>query len=105
MLPNWPGRINGNDGHNRIASFLTMDIQRAPDWGRLVLGQVNDIIAGHKDCWEMAMNAYILKLSKEKCEISPVYEEYGEGSVCVSIEDLQQALCAWIKQIDASLNQ
>lgn len=104
MTPDWPGRIVGEDGHDRIAAFLVMDIQNAPDWGRMVLGNVDDVMAGRKGGWEMAMNAYILKVGAKQSEIAPVYEEQGEKSVFVSTGDVRLALVAWIKQSDNSGN-
>ncbi|OSQ49063.1 hypothetical protein [Thalassospira alkalitolerans] len=100
--PDWPGRIVGDDGHDRIAACLVMDIQNAPDWARVVLGHVDDVINGRVSHQDVVMNAYILKIDPAICEIAPAYEEHGEDVVWVPTAEFRAALVAWIDQIDNS---
>ncbi len=100
QTPDWSGRIMDDHGHDRIAACLVLDIQNAPDWARMILDTINDVIAGHKDGWEMAMNAYQLTVGAEQSEIAPVYEEQNEKSLIVATKDLREALIAWIQQIE-----
>ncbi len=102
MVPDWPGRIVGDEGHDRIAACLVLDIQNAPEWAQIVLDRVDAIINGSEDHWEMAMNAYILKMDAAICEIDPAYEEQDEEIVWVPSLEFRAALVAWIKQIDQS---
>ena len=102
MVPDWPGRIVGDEGHDRIAACLVMDIQNAPDWARTVLDRINDVMNGRESHWEMAMNAYILKFDPAICEIAPVYEEHGEKIVWVRSSEFREALTSWIDKINKS---
>lgn len=99
QTPHWPGRITDDQGHDRIAACLVLDIQNAPDWAKRVLESINEVIAGHEDDWEMTMNAYELTVGAEQSEIAPVYEEQGEKRLVVATRDLRDALIAWIQQI------
>ena len=101
-VPDWPGKVAGDTGHDRIAACLVMDIQRAADWAHSVLSHVRDVQEGGEDHWEMAMNAYVLRIGPAVCEIAPLYEEYGEKVVHVPTDEFRQALVAWINQIEGS---
>lgn len=102
MIPDWPGRIVGDEGHDRIAACLVVDIQNAPEWAQNVLDRVDAVINGREDHWEMAMNAYILKMDQTICEIALAYEEQGEEIVWVPTLEFRAALVAWIRQMDQS---
>lgn len=98
-VPDWPGKVAGNAGHDRIAACLVMDIQRAADWAHIVLSHVRDVQEGGEDHWEMAMNAYMLSVGPQTTDIAPVYEEAGEVTVSVQTSELCVALQAWCQQI------
>lgn len=100
FIPDWPGRVAGDERHDRIAALLVLDVQAVPDWAGQVLGHVDDALSGKSAGWEMAMNAYILTVGAEVSDISPVYDETGEPSVQVKTQELRRALVAWCKQID-----
>ena len=94
-VPDWPGKVAGDAGHDRIAAVLVMDIQRAPDWANTVLSHLCNVQEGVEDHWEMAMNAYILKAGRKTSAIEPAYAEADEAVVTVRTGDLILALEAW----------
>jgi hypothetical protein len=94
-VPDWPGKVAGDAGHDRIAAVLVMDIQRAPDWANTVLSHLRNVQEGVEDHWEMAMNAYILKAERKTSAIEPAYAEADEAVVTVRTRDLILALEAW----------
>ncbi|MBX2832041.1 MAG: hypothetical protein KTR23_13015 [Rhodospirillales bacterium] len=98
-VPDWPGRIAGDEGHDRIAACLVLDIQRAQQWGKQVLSHVENVQDGGESHWEMGMNAYMLHVRRETTDISPVYEETGDPAITVQTADLRKALVAWCQQI------
>lgn len=98
-LPDWPGKVADDPGHDRIAACLMMDIGRAAQWAAEVLLQVGRVRQGLERSWEMAMNACILKVGPETTEIAPVYDESGESPVTVRTEDLEAALRVWISKL------
>ncbi|NIY75781.1 hypothetical protein HED22_09005 [Thalassospira sp. HF15] len=100
--PDWPGKVAGEVGHDRIAACLVMDIQCAAHWGVEVLSHVDHVRQGVEASWEMAMNAYILKVGPETSDILPVYDESGESPVTVRTADLEVALRAWISRLSES---
>ncbi len=100
MEPDWAGKTPGNEGHDRIAACLVMDIQHAPGWANTVLQSIDDVMAGRSRGWEMSMNAYVLDVGPANTDIEPVYEEQGEETVAVLTADLRCALVAWIEQIE-----
>lgn len=103
-VPDWPGRIAGDAGHDRIAACLTLDVQRAPDWAKNVLTQINHVLDGTQSHWDMGMNAYMLKVKVQQTEILPIYEESGEATITVKTADLRDALSAWCEQIAPPLD-
>lgn len=102
LKPDWPGRIAGDEGHDRIAACLFLDIQAVPEAAKMVLGRIDDVKAGSAREHKLAMNAYILRIEPAVCEIAPLYEEYGEKVVHVPTDEFRQALVAWISQIEGS---
>ena len=100
FVPDWPGRIVGNAGHDQICAVLVFDVQAVPDWAGQVLAKVEDVISGKSTGWEMAMNAHILNVGMAVSDISPVYDDAGDPSVQVKTQELRAALVAWCKQID-----
>jgi len=100
FIPDWPGKIAGDEVHDRISALLVLDVQAVPDWAGQVLTKIEDVISGKSTGWEMAMNAYILNVGAEVSDISPVYDETGEPSLQVKTQELHTALVAWCKQID-----
>ncbi|BDW97773.1 hypothetical protein MACH10_34580 [Thalassospira tepidiphila] len=101
-LPDWPGKVDGDPGHDRIAACLVMDIGRADQWASEVLLHVGKVRQGLEPSWEMAMNAYILKVGPDTTDIAPVYDEAGESPVTVRTDDLEAALRAWISKLPES---
>jgi hypothetical protein len=97
--PNWPGRIVGDEGHDRIAACLVLDFQRAPAWCEQALAEIEDVLSGRQQAWDMGMNAYMVKVRRSETEILPVYEETGEPTVTVKTRDLHSALDWWRKQM------
>lgn len=98
-VPDWPDRTPGDEGHERIAACLVMDVQHAAGWANTLLQSIDDVMVGRSSCWEMAMNAYVLDVGPVNTDIEPVYEEQGEETVTVLTADLRCALVAWIEQI------
>lgn len=101
-VPDWQGKISDDPAHERIAAVLVMDIARAADWARAMLGHVTNVRDGVEPHWEMAMNAYILKVGQTQTEIVPVYDETNEPDVLVKTDDLHSALQAWCAQLPKS---
>ncbi len=102
IVPEWSGKIVGDDGHDRIAACLALDFQNAPGWCKQALSQIDNVISGREKGWDIAMNAYMLKVRADESEILPVYEETGEPGVIVKTADLRGALMAWSERIAQS---
>ena len=98
-LPDWPGKVTDDPGHDRIAACLVMDIGRADQWAAEVLSHVGKVRQDLEASWEMAMNAYIINVGPDMTEIAPVYDEAGESPVTVRTDDLELALHAWISRL------
>lgn len=101
-VPDWPGKVVGDVGHDRIAACLVLDIARASQWAHEVLSHVGRVREGVDASWEMAMNAYILKVGPDTSDILPVYDEADESPVTVRTADLEAALTAWISKLSES---
>lgn len=104
LKPDWPGRIAGNEGHDRIAACLTLDIQTAPEAAQMVLEHLDDVTAGRVAQQKLVMNAYVLEIAPERCVIAPLYPEHGEKTLQVGTEEFRTALMAWINQIASHLD-
>ena len=102
--PDWPGKIAGDEGHDRIAACLVLDIQTVPEAAEMVLGHIDDVVSGRAERQKLVMNAYVLEIAPTICMIAPLYEEQGEKAVRVQTEDLRKALLAWIRQIASPLD-
>ena len=101
LTPQWPGKIAGDEGHERIAACLVLDIQTVPALARTVLGQIDDVVSGRLSPQKLVMNAYVLQIDRLVCEIASLYEEQGEATITVDTKTFRRALEAWIAQIEA----
>ncbi|MEQ8390252.1 MAG: hypothetical protein RIB30_04615 [Thalassospira sp.] len=100
LKPDWPSRIAGDEGHERIAACLVSDIQSVPEAAKMVLGHIDEVSAGRASHQKLVMNAYVLTIQSSVCEIAPLYKEQGEKVVNVPTTEFRAALVAWISQIN-----
>lgn len=99
VSPDWPGKRAGDEGHDRIAACLVLDIQTVPQAAEMVLGHIDDVIARRAEPQKLVMNAYILEIAPVVSVIAPLYDEQGEKPVQVPTGELRKAVMAWIDQI------
>jgi hypothetical protein len=95
----WPRKGVNDRARDLIAAFLTMDIQRSPDWARELLARIADVKTGALPSWERVGNAYRLRLSAEGALIEDLVDPTGAPQ-CLPLEELEAAVEAWIEALD-----
>ncbi|MCC9620930.1 hypothetical protein LPB41_04420 [Thalassospira sp. MA62] len=103
--PGWPGKKDGDPAYDRIAACLATDIQTVPEKAEWVLNEIAAVQNGSAASWEMAMNAYMLKVGPKITDIVPVYEETGETAISVPTNEFRRALEAWHALISQSSDE
>lgn len=91
----WPGRLRDNPAHDLITAYLTIDIQKNPQWSEELLRKTREVKSGHIPSWERIGNAYCLRLFPDHVEIEEDYAEEPGEPVNVSIDDFEAAAAAW----------
>ena len=94
----WPREGANDRARDLIAAFLTMDIQRSPDWARELLARIADVKTGALPSWERVGNAYRLRLSAEGALIEDLVDPAGAPQR-LPLEELEAAVEAWIEAI------
>jgi hypothetical protein len=95
----WPRKGVNDRARDLIAAFLTMDIQRSPDWARELLARIADVKTGALPSWERVGNAYRLRLSAEGALIEDLVDPTGAPQR-LPLEELEAAVEAWIEALD-----
>jgi hypothetical protein len=94
----WPGRRVNDPGHDRVAAFLVMDIQRSPQWSVDLHAKIDEVKNGARASWERIGNAYRLRLSAAGAWIEDLVDQTSVPQ-CVSLEEFEAAVNAWTKAI------
>lgn len=94
----WPGRRAGDAAHDRVAAFLTLDIQRSPDWAEDLGARIAQVRSGALPSWERIGNAYRLALSAEGAVIEDLVDTASSPQQ-VSLDELAAAVAAWLAAI------
>ena len=95
----WPGRIQGDPSHDLIIAYLTIDIQKSPQWAEELLQKITTIKSNQISSWERAGNAYCLHLYPDHVEIEDDYAEESGELVKIPLDDFVAAVKAWQKII------
>ncbi|HEY0095325.1 MAG TPA: hypothetical protein VGB96_13415 [Archangium sp.] len=91
----WKGRRAGDPAHERLAAFLTMDIQRSPVWARELAEKVAAVRAGELASWERLGNVYRLFLSPEGALLEDLVGPDSRPER-VPLAELEDAVRAWL---------
>lgn len=94
----WPGRRAGDAAHDRVAAFLTMDVQRSPAWAEGLRSKIEEVRSGALPSWERIGNAYVLTLSPEGAVIEDLVDTASSPEK-VSLDELAAAVVEWIRYI------
>jgi hypothetical protein len=94
----WPGRRIGDPAHDRVAAFLTLDIQRDREAALDLASRIDAVRAGALPSWERVGNAYHLRLSPERARIEDVVDGTSR-SESVPVDELAAAVTAWIASL------
>ena len=95
----WPGRRTNDPAHDMLVAFLVMDIQRNPDWARVLADRLEQVKTGKLPVWERLGNAYRLELSWKGALIEDLVDEDSAAQE-ITLEDFSKAVEAWIKTIE-----
>ena len=90
----WPGHNPANPAHQRLAEFLTLDIQTSPAWTAQLVDQLEAIATEKIDRWQRVGNAFCLTLSATGGELRDLVQA-DRPPVYLSIEELRSAAQAW----------
>lgn len=97
----WKGRRAGDSAHERVASFLVMDIQRSPAWARELAEKVAEVRAGRLASWERIGNAYRLFLSHEGALLEDLVGPDSRPER-VPLAEFEEAARAWLDAQESS---
>ncbi|SER16464.1 hypothetical protein SAMN05421690_101073 [Nitrosomonas sp. Nm51] len=94
---NWPGRIPGDPAHDRIAAYLTLDIQKSPAWVDELAQKIDAVQSGRLASWERNGNAYYLSVYPQHVEIEANFTEEQEpgGVMRIPLTTFTDAVKAW----------
>jgi len=95
----WPGRRTNDPAHDMLVAFLVMDIQRNPDWARVLADRLEQVKTGKLPVWERLGNAYRLELSGKRALIEDLVDEDSAVQE-ITLEDFSKAVEAWIKSFE-----
>ena len=95
----WPGRRKNDAGHDMLAAFLVLDIQRNPEWARELSERLADVISGALPRWERIGNAYLLELKGQGAVLEDLVDEDCPVQK-IPLDDFRQALNAWMAGLD-----
>ena len=95
----WPGRRANDPAHDRLASFLVMDIQRNPEWARELADRTEQVKTGKLPVWERLGNAYRLELTEKGALIEDLVDEDSPAEE-ITLEDFSKAVEAWIEAVE-----
>jgi hypothetical protein len=87
--------MHGDPGHDLIAAYLAIDIQKSRYGAEELLQKTREVRSGQIPSWERIGNAYWLRLFPDHVEIA---EDYGEetGEVArIPASDFEAAVAAW----------
>ena len=96
----WPEYSANNPTHALIIAYLTIDIQKSPQWVEELHQKIKDIQSGRLSSWERTGNAYCLHLYSDHVEIEEDYAEEPGELIKIPLSDFEKAVVAWKKHID-----
>lgn len=82
-----------------LAYFLESDVQGSAAFGLEILAAIEALEEGRIREWTRTGNSHTLTLYREAAMIEPDFEEEGEPGE-VPLEDLREAVTAWIEFLD-----
>ncbi|TQV76431.1 hypothetical protein FLL45_00235 [Aliikangiella marina] len=82
-----------------LRAFFVMDIQTQEEWANIIYEQLRLIKQKKQSHWRMSMNAYELYMSEDNVKISPLFDEYDETQITLSLQQFEYELVNWIRLI------
>jgi len=99
----WPGRRQHDAAHDRIAAFLTMDIQRSLDSADALVQQLDVLADDREATWERVGNSFHVKASGAGVTIEDTVDAdaLDTATSAISFEEFRQAAIAWADELRA----
>lgn len=95
-------RAVANRDRESLAYFLESDVQGSAAFGLEILAAIEALEEGRIREWTRTGNSHTLTLLGDTAVIEPDFEEEGEPGQ-VPVDDLREAVTAWIEFLDGGV--